>query len=97
MERLLRFLREPFGGGTDLEAPFVKALKRLQQDQWKRADILLVTDGDFAVSSTLAGRVQAAKRNQSLRCHGLIVGGYDDSAIRRLCDPVHHYKDWCWA
>jgi uncharacterized protein with von Willebrand factor type A (vWA) domain len=94
MERLLQFLNVPFTGGTDLEAPFAKALKRLHQDQWKRADILLITDGDFHVEESLVRRVQEARAKLNLRCQGLLVGSSSDDAIRRICEPVHHYNSW---
>jgi uncharacterized protein with von Willebrand factor type A (vWA) domain len=94
MERLLQFLNVPFTGGTDLEAPFTKALERLRRDDWKRADILLITDGDFHVEESLVRRVREARANLNLRCQGLLVGSPSDDAIRRICNPVHHYRSW---
>ncbi|MFM9964852.1 MAG: VWA domain-containing protein, partial [Planctomycetaceae bacterium] len=58
---LLDFLAMSFGGGTDIDLPFRKALSRLQSEEWSRADILLVSDGDFGQpSSSLQAEIDDA-------------------------------------
>ncbi|GDY20589.1 hypothetical protein LBMAG56_19350 [Verrucomicrobiota bacterium] len=47
---LLNFLACSFQGGTDVAEPLRRAVKRLQDAAWQRADIILVSDGEFPVS-----------------------------------------------
>lgn len=34
-------------GGTDVDAPLIRSLQRLGEEEWAQADILMVTDGEI--------------------------------------------------
>ena len=51
LAKLLEFLAHSFGGGTDVDAPLDLSLKRIAQDAWSQADILLVRIQPFQVHS----------------------------------------------
>lgn len=95
LPELLDLLRTAFSGGTDVGTPLQAALARLQQQEWRQADILLVSDGEFQVSAALRQQVAQAKESLGVRLFGLQLG-YATAlhAMRQLCDPVHLFSDW---
>ena len=92
--RLLQFLQQSFHGGTDVTQPLIEALRKLQQQGWEQADILLISDGRFPPQPHLVEQVRQAKAAQELRLHGVLLGNWQGKALRELCDPVHHFSDW---
>ncbi len=92
--KLLQFLTLSFHGGTDLREPIERVFARLEAEAWQRADVLLVSDGEFPVAADLARRVERAIDEGESRVHGLLVGGHRATAMGRLCDPLHAFSDW---
>lgn len=90
---LLDFLTSSFHGGTDVDAPVGAALDQLTRKQWARADVLLVSDGQFGVSTSLVDRVARARDTLDTRFHGLLIG-QSRQAMARICDPLHVFEDW---
>lgn len=93
LERLISFLSMSFGGGTDVEGPLQMALEKCKQTQWERADILLVTDGEFACPDNLISKIKRRKKSHALQVHGVLIGDRS-RAMERLCDPLHKFSDW---
>ncbi len=92
---LMRFLAGSFHGGTDVEEPLRRALARVELDGWERADLLLVSDGEFPTPPGIPEAVVQAREDSQARVHGVLVGGGDPvGSMRRLCDPLHHFVDW---
>ena len=91
---LMAFLIQSFQGGTDIQAPLEKAVAKHATEEWKRADIMIVTDGEFPVPSNTVERINKAKETDKLRVHGVLVGSSHSSAIEKLCHPVHRFSDW---
>lgn len=92
---LLDFLAMSFGGGTDIDLPFRKALSRLQSEEWSRADILLVSDGDFGQpSSSLQAEIDDARHRLRLRIAGLLIGPSRSSPMETFCDPLKKIIGW---
>jgi uncharacterized protein with von Willebrand factor type A (vWA) domain len=99
IERLCAFLCMSFHGGTDVSGPISAATRKLEGAKWKRADIIMVSDGEFEVQAQTQETLEEAKKKHGLRVHGLLVsGGYHGSyglnSMRSLCDPVHVFSDW---
>jgi len=93
-QALLEFLGCSFHGGTDVAEPMARALKRVETAKWSRADLIIVSDGEFPVPVSTVTTVEAARQALHLRVHGLLVGATNSSAMNALCDPVHVFKDW---
>jgi len=93
---LCAFLCMSFHGGTDVAGPIAAATRKLDGAKWKRADIIMVSDGAFDVPDETLHTLDEAKNKHGLRVHGLLVGNSDFglSSMRMLCDPVHVFKDW---
>jgi uncharacterized protein with von Willebrand factor type A (vWA) domain len=90
--RLLVFLAHSFGGGTDIGA-MSTVVARLRADDWKKADVILVSDGEWhAPAGVIAGVAQA--KEDGTRFHGVQVGNRGQTGMHLLCDPVHVFQDW---
>jgi uncharacterized protein with von Willebrand factor type A (vWA) domain len=95
LEKLLDFLSKEFGGGTDIDAPFRAAIARLGRDEWSRADLLLVSDGDFGRPAPgLQHAIDDAKTRLGLRIAGLIVGRSENPSMKELCSPLRRIESW---
>lgn len=94
LTEFMAFLIQSFHGGTDIQAPLEKAVAKLATEEWKRADIMIVTDGEFSVPSNIVEMIHKAKETDKLRVHGVLVGSFHSSAIEKLCNPVHRFSDW---
>jgi uncharacterized protein with von Willebrand factor type A (vWA) domain len=96
LKGIIDLLSMSFDGGTDISAPMRAAVTKVSQAGWSRADIVMVSDGEFRVPPEIQALVDEAKRNKGLRIHGLIVHEHDcrDGAMRRICDPLHQFRDW---
>ena len=90
--RLMTFLSHSFGGGTDIGA-MTTVVERLKQDTWKKADVVLVTDGEWAAPHRVVAGVTAARANGT-RFHGVQVGNRGRTGLHSVCDPVHVFQDW---
>ncbi len=89
---LMKFLSHSFGGGTDIGA-MTTVVERLKRDDWKKADVVLVTDGEWGAPAAVIAGVAAA-RNTGTRFHGVQVGNRGRTGLHTLCDPVHVFQDW---
>ncbi|KOC99123.1 VWA domain-containing protein [Vibrio parahaemolyticus] len=91
---LLNFLTMSFGGGTDAESPLNKALERCDSEEWYKADILLVSDGEFPVSSGLSRKIGNRREKQGLQVHGIQIGNSHYTSMNKICDPIHYFSEW---
>ena len=96
LKEIIDLLSMSFNGGTDISAPMQAAVSKVSQSAWSRADIVMVSDGEFTVPDEIQKLVDDARMKKGLRVHGLIVArrGYGDQAMERLCNPLHYFTDW---
>jgi len=97
VEALLGFLVLDFSGGTDLSEPLRRALQRHDDAKWSRADLLVVSDGQFEAPREIAAALDERRAETDLRVHGLLVGNDESAAMARLCSPLHRFRDWVLA
>lgn len=93
--RLLMFLQHSFGGGTDIGA-MSTVVARLGAEGWKKADVLLVSDGEWHAGAAIVSAVERAK-GDGTRFHGVQIGNHGRTGLHTLCDPVHLFQDWATA
>lgn len=93
---LLSLLTMSFHGGTDVAAPLLRAVEQLNQASWSRADIVLVSDGEFAIPDQSLALLRDSRERKGLRVHGVQIGGHESGAMRALCDPsaLHQFTSW---
>lgn len=94
--RLLEFLALSFGGGSDEMGVIRLVVERLEQESWKNADVLFVSDGEWPVPPALLALVKRA-HGGGTRFHGVQIGTRHDTGLAALCDPVHVFQDWAAA
>jgi uncharacterized protein with von Willebrand factor type A (vWA) domain len=90
--RLMTFLSHTFGGGTDIGA-MTTVVDRLKRESWKKADVVLVTDGEWSAPGAVVAGVAEAKK-AGTRFHGVQIGNRGRTGLHAICDPVHEFRDW---
>ena len=90
---LLNFLGHTFGGGSDPTEAMARVLSQLRKGDWARADVLLVSDGEWSAQPTLKDAVQSA-RTKGVRFHGIQIGNRGRTGLHEVCEPVHVFTDW---
>ena len=90
---LLNFLGHSFGGGSDPTEEMTRVLSQLRKGDWARADVLLVSDGEWPAQPTLKDAVQSA-RAKGVRFHGIQIGNRGRTGLHEICEPVHVFTDW---
>ncbi|MCG3135694.1 MAG: Protein ViaA [Planctomycetes bacterium] len=93
LDRLLAFLGMSFAGGTDTSGPLDRVLQRLAREEWAKADVLVVTDGEWPSPDALLPRIRAAKEDGT-RFHGVQIGNRGPTGLHAVCDPVHEFSEW---
>ena len=93
---LLDFLGLSFHGGNDEAGVLARVIKRLQESDWKKADVVFVSDGEWPAPTSLIGSVEMEKDNGT-RFHGVQIGNSGHSGLHSVCSPVHVFTDWASA
>lgn len=91
---LLAFLLASFHGGTDVAAPLAAACTKIEESDWHRADLAIITDGDFGVDAETRERIERARRDRGLRVRGVLVGRSDPGGLRAITDAIEHVTGW---
>ncbi len=91
---LIDFLRQSFHGGTDVAGALRVALDQFGENEFRQADILLISDGRFPLPEEQLPNIEKIKNRQSARIHGLLIGRWRSDAMQRLCDPLHRFDVW---
>lgn len=76
MAGLLEFLQQGFGGGTDFEMPLARAFKIIAtQENYQKADVLMVSDGDCSLSAEFTKTVQVKKEALNCMVYSVLCAG----------------------
>ncbi|MDC7712395.1 VWA domain-containing protein [Vogesella indigofera] len=89
----LNFLGISFDGGTDIGGAMERVVSRLKDNDWKKADVLLVSDGEWLAPERVISMVKDA-RNEGTRFHGILIGSANRHGFDTLCDHIHIFMDW---
>jgi uncharacterized protein with von Willebrand factor type A (vWA) domain len=74
LSQLIKFLLMSFHGGTDLGEALTAGLAKLQDQEFRKADMIFLTDGDADVFRREQVRAMNAARHEGVRFYGLLVG-----------------------
>jgi uncharacterized protein with von Willebrand factor type A (vWA) domain len=94
LERIAQFLGQGFRGGTDICGPLERVLARLGEERWRRADLLIASDGEFGATPELAAALARAKAQLGLRVQAVLVGDRETIGMLELADDVFWVRDW---
>jgi uncharacterized protein with von Willebrand factor type A (vWA) domain len=91
LDKLIAFLSMSFNGGTDATPAMQEALRMLQTNDYKKADVIMVSDFVMpAFENTLQTQIEKAKNNNT-RFHSLIIGNSQNSATIKDFDNNWYY------
>ena len=79
--------------GASNELPKGEELDALFESRWMKADVLLVSDGEWPAPAGLIPAVRRA-REAGTRLHGVQIGNRGETGLHAICDPVHVFTDW---
>ncbi|MEM7656978.1 MAG: VWA domain-containing protein [Bacteroidota bacterium] len=92
LSQLIDFIRMSFHGGTDLQPALSAALDQLETEQYRNADILVISD--FVIprlDRKLYERIQVARRELSTHIHSLHIARRPDPDATPLAIFDHHW------
>ncbi len=70
-----------------------QAVSALQKNEWKKADVVFVSDGQWPAPSALVAMVAQAKAGGT-RLHGVQIGNRGRTGLHAVCAPVHEFTEW---
>ena len=75
------------GGGTDFETPLKQAIKLIQQNEFKKADIVFISDDACEVRENFLADYKKIKKEKEFKAIGISIGvGY--KTMEKFCDVV---------
>ncbi len=94
LRRLAEFVSESFHGGTDVVEPIERALARVRGEGWRRADLLIASDGEFGPTAQTVEAIRDARRELGLRVQGVLIGDRETQGMRSIVDDTFWVRDW---
>lgn len=80
---IIAFASVQGGGGTSFEAPLTWALDlQAEADDFKKADIVMISDGECEVSDAFLAQLLAAKKARGVRIFSVLIGGVAEEMTR---------------
>lgn len=92
LTELIDFLRMSFNGGTDASPALEKSLELMQTNEWKNADVLVVSDmimGEF--SETMKNDIKA-QQNKDTKFYSLVIGDSGNQNVIQTFDENWSYN-----
>jgi uncharacterized protein with von Willebrand factor type A (vWA) domain len=78
-----------FGGGTVFELWMEEAVRLVDQDQFDRADVIVVSDGLASISARTEAEWWKRKAERKMRCYAVLIGtDHGADALGRISDAV---------
>ena len=91
-DKLIKLASEFIGGGTDFEQPLQWAIRKLQESKFNKADIVMVTDGECAVSNEFLKELQKVQEDKQFRIYSILIGS-NPRELKRWSDEVWSVTD----
>ena len=91
-DKILRLATEFIGGGTDFEHPLTWAMGKLQESRFTKADIVLITDGECAISNQFLAELLKVKSEKKVRIYSILIGT-NPHELSRWSDEVWNIND----
>ena len=76
MAKLMQFMTMSFGGGTDVAPALQEGLRKMQQDDFKKSDLIVISDGGFDDISQNLTRQMQAQRQKDNKFYLLDIDGH---------------------
>ena len=94
-DNVLSFAEHFPGGGTNFQEPLRRALDAVAAGEYRRGDIVFITDGHAHVSDELVREIDEKRKKHRFRVRGIVVDVADSSreSLDRFCDDVRQVTD----
>lgn len=89
--KLVQFLRMSFHGGTDAGPALKHAVKMLSENEWKNADVLMISDFVMqSLDNDIKAQIESAQENNT-NFHSLVIGNSGNNAAINSFDHNWFY------
>jgi len=93
IDEYIKMMEFFFNGGTDFETPLDEARRIIEKKTlWKKADILMITDGECEVSQKWLDEFLAWKRQNEVMVQGILIGRPTEE-LHKFCDLTYTILD----
>jgi len=75
------------GGGTDFEKPLNEALKFIDNPDYKKGDIVFITDGECEISDKFTTKFLELKKKKEFKVISVVINGRSN-ALEKISDKV---------
>ncbi|MCI0392139.1 MAG: hypothetical protein MOB07_25695 [Acidobacteria bacterium] len=83
-----------FGGGTVFDRWMEEAVRLVDQDQFDRADVIVISDGIAFISERAETEWWKRRAERKTRCYGILIGtDHGTEALSRISDAVMTLDD----
>lgn len=80
ISKLVQFLRMSFHGGTDAVPALTHAVKMLSENEWKNADVLMISDFVMqSLDNDIKAQIESAQEDNT-NFHSLVIGSSGNNA-----------------
>ena len=92
---VVKFAEHFPGGGTDFEPPLARAVEAVSTGDFRRGDIVFITDGHAPVSDELVKSIAQSRRRHDFKIRGVVVdvGDHEVRELQRFADEVRCVSD----
>jgi von willebrand factor type A len=88
LPKLVNFLQMSFSGGTDVSEAIKETVRRMEEQDYKNADLLVITDGIFGnMSAQLISQIQMLKQKGN-KFNTLIIGASQNTNALSFFDNI---------
>lgn len=92
LDATLEFFKESFHGGTDYILPMERSIELIAKKRYRKADVLMVTDGVAKVSGTFIERVEEIKKKLDFKIYSLVINNKNVENLFSDKLLYYHYK-----
>lgn len=101
MAALLRVATHNYGGGTEYEPWMARAVELAASSAFNKADVIVLSDGEAAVSGATLDAWRAFRKERGTRCYGVMLteagegdAGIGGSVLGALTDQTFYLHDF---
>lgn len=86
-KRLVSAVLHFYGGGTDYDPWMERAMQAIEESQWSKADVILISDGAAFVSDSVRERWHKDKIEKAFRAYGILIMDWGGAGeVEAICD-----------
>lgn len=88
IQETLDILGVNFGGGTDYDGPIKWAMKKIEEAEYKNADIVIITDGQCRLADHIRKELVEIKKKTGTKIVGIMLCGTPQE-LSQWCDNIY--------